>query len=180
MQTLKIILIAIVAIIAIALLVALFTKKEYTISREITINKPRSEVFNFIKYIHNQDQFNVWVKKDPNVKKESIGTDGTVGYIASWDSNVKDVGKGEQTITNIIEGEKIEMGLHFIKPFEGLADATLETKDAAQTNQTIVQWSFHSKMKYPMNLMLLFMDMEKMLGNDLQTGLDNLKTLLEK
>jgi len=35
-------------------------------------------------------------------------------------------------------------------------------------------------MKYPMNLMFLFMDFDKMLGDDLQTGLDNLKTVLEK
>lgn len=35
-------------------------------------------------------------------------------------------------------------------------------------------------MKYPMNLMMLFMDMEKQLAPDLQNGLDNLKTLLEQ
>jgi hypothetical protein len=34
-------------------------------------------------------------------------------------------------------------------------------------------------MKYPMNLMLLFMNMEKMVGNDLGNGLKNLKTILE-
>jgi hypothetical protein len=35
-------------------------------------------------------------------------------------------------------------------------------------------------MKYPTNLMLLFMDMEEMLSPDLQNGLNNLKTLLEQ
>jgi hypothetical protein len=35
-------------------------------------------------------------------------------------------------------------------------------------------------MPYPMNLMLLFMDMDGMLGKDLQQGLDNLKGVLEK
>jgi hypothetical protein len=34
-------------------------------------------------------------------------------------------------------------------------------------------------MKYPMNLMLLFMDMEGMLGGDLEQGLTNLKGVLE-
>jgi hypothetical protein len=33
---------------------------------------------------------------------------------------------------------------------------------------------------YPFNLMLLFMNMDKMIGDDLSTGLTNLKTLLEK
>jgi hypothetical protein len=35
-------------------------------------------------------------------------------------------------------------------------------------------------MKYPMNLMLLFMNMEKMVGRDLSIGLTNLKNTLEK
>jgi hypothetical protein len=47
-------------------------------------------------------------------------------------------------------------------------------------NQTRVKWSFSSRMKYPMNIMLLTMNMEKMLGGDLLTGLKNLKSVLEK
>jgi hypothetical protein len=35
-------------------------------------------------------------------------------------------------------------------------------------------------MPYPMNLMLPFMNMEQMLGKDLQDGLNNLKVVLEK
>jgi len=34
-------------------------------------------------------------------------------------------------------------------------------------------------MNYPMNLMLLFMDMEQMIGKDFDQGLANLKTVLE-
>jgi hypothetical protein len=47
-------------------------------------------------------------------------------------------------------------------------------------NQTKVYWEFSAKMNYPMNLMLLFMNMEKLIGTDLQTGLQNLRELLEK
>jgi hypothetical protein len=35
-------------------------------------------------------------------------------------------------------------------------------------------------MPYPMNLMLLCMNMDKMIGKDLETGLTNLKGVLEK
>jgi hypothetical protein len=35
-------------------------------------------------------------------------------------------------------------------------------------------------MKYPMNIMLLFMNMDEMLGKDLETGLVNLKAVMEK
>ena len=46
-------------------------------------------------------------------------------------------------------------------------------------NSTVVKWGFNGKMAYPMNLMLLFMNMEKMLGSDLEEGLANLKVVLE-
>ncbi|MEX2593845.1 MAG: hypothetical protein WD426_13810 [Anditalea sp.] len=47
-------------------------------------------------------------------------------------------------------------------------------------NQTKVKWGFNGHMNYPMNLMFLFMDFEKMIDDDLETGLYNLKTALEK
>jgi hypothetical protein len=162
-----------------ALIVAAFTKKDYSVSREIVINKPKQEVFSYIKLLKNQDNYSKWATMDVNMKKEFRGTDGTVGFVSAWDSQKDEVGKGEQTIKKITEGESVEMDLHFIKPFEGLAVAALTTTEAG-TNQTKVVWSFKSKMNYPMNLMLLFMDMEKMIGDDLAVGLTNLKQLQEK
>ena len=46
-------------------------------------------------------------------------------------------------------------------------------------NQTKVTWEFNGKMNYPMNLMLLFMDMDKEIGSDLNIGLNNLKGIQE-
>jgi hypothetical protein len=54
------------------------------------------------------------------------------------------------------------------------------TTESLSANQTLVKWGFTGKMNYPMNLMFLFMDFEKMIGDDLQTGLGNLKVILEK
>ena len=47
-------------------------------------------------------------------------------------------------------------------------------------NQTEVGWGFDGKMSYPMNLMIPLMNMEKMLSGDFKTGLENLKTVMEK
>jgi hypothetical protein len=35
-------------------------------------------------------------------------------------------------------------------------------------------------MKYPMNLTLLFLDLDQLVGKDLEKGLSNLKEILEK
>lgn len=165
------------SIIVLLLILALFIRKEYAVERSITIGKPKQEVFNYIRSLKNQDNFSKWATMDPHMKKEYKGTDGTIGFISAWEGNKK-VGKGEQEIKKIAEGERIDFEIRFIKPFAGLANSYISTRsvDAAQT---IVNWGFDSKMNYPMNLMLLFMNMEKMIGNDFSTGLTNLKNVLE-
>ena len=110
MKFLKRLFIGILVLIALVLIVALFVKKEYTIEHEVTIAKPKQEVFDYIKLLKNQANYSVWVKKDPNAKMEYKGTDGTVGFVSSWDGN-SDVGKGEQEIKKITEIDKKDFGL---------------------------------------------------------------------
>lgn len=179
MKILTAILFIVVGLIAVALITAIFIKKEYSVERDIIINKPKDSVYSYIKYLKNQDNFSKWIKMDPNVKKSYSGVDGTVGFKSSWDSEKKDVGKGEQTIAAMVENESIDYNLHFIKPFEGFATAYLTVEPEAN-NKTKVRWGFNGKMQYPMNLMLLCMNMDKMIGDDLSVGLTNLKQVLEK
>ncbi|MFC0181067.1 SRPBCC family protein [Pseudarcicella hirudinis] len=112
------------------------------------------------------------------MKKTYSGTDGTVGFISAWEGN-DDVGKGEQEIKKITEGERIDFELRFIKPFEATSPVFMTTQSISD-NQTKVTWSMSGNMPYPMNLMLLFMNMEKQIGGDFETGLNNLKGILEK
>ncbi|MEI6949001.1 SRPBCC family protein [Paraflavisolibacter sp. H34] len=173
------ILLGVAIVLAVPLTVALFTRNDYAVEREITVGKPKDEVFGYVKYLRNQDRFSKWANMDPKMKKEYRGTDGTVGFVSAWESKQDDVGKGEQQIIGIREGQRIECDLHFIEPFEGRANAYMTT-EAVSDRETKVKWGFTSRMPYPMNLMLLCMDMEKMIGDDLQTGLANLKNNLEQ
>ncbi len=179
MKVLKKILLVIVVLVVILLIVAAFTKKRYAVEREIVINKPKQEVFDYVKLLKNQDNYSKWAMMDPAMKKTYTGTDGTVGFISAWDSDKKDVGKGEQEIKKITEGERLDFELRFIKPFEATEHAYMLTEEASPAS-TKVKWGFDGHMNYPMNLMLLCMDFEKMIGDDLQTGLNNLKSNLEK
>lgn len=176
MKILKRILIVILIIIAIPFVVALFVKNEYAIEKEVTINRPEAEVFGYIKHIRNQDHYSKWNMADPNMKKETRGTDGTVGFVYLWDGN-NEVGAGEQEITNIEEGERIDMELRFKRPFEGTGQAHMTTEPLGE-NSTKVKWGMKGESSYPMNFMNLMM--ESTLGADLQTGLNNLKAVLEK
>ena len=179
MKILKRALFVLIGIIVLALVVALFTKKDYAVEREITINKPKQKVFDFIKYVKNQDQYSVWNNIDPAMKKSYTGTDGTVGFIYAWDSTNKNAGKGEQEIVKITDGERIDMKLRFKEPMEAEDNAYMATEPLG-ADKTKVKWGFTGKMAWPMNLMLLCMNMDEMIGKDLQGGPDKLKTILEK
>jgi hypothetical protein len=173
------ILAGIAVLVILILIIAAFTKKSYSVLSEITIIQPKQLVFEYLKQLRNQDNFSKWALMDPNMKKEFRGVDGKVGFISAWESEKKNVGKGEQEIIKITEGEQIDFEIRFIKPFPGVAKAFLSTQSLSE-KETRVKWGFSSKMKYPMNFMLLFMNMDKMIGNDLSTGLSNLKSILEK
>lgn len=179
MKILKRIIIGIAVLIAILLIAALFVKKDYSVEKEIVINKPKSRVFEYIKFLKNQDHFSKWATMDPYMKKTYRGTDGTIDFVAAWESEIKDVGAGEQEIKKITDGERIDFELRFIKPFESTETAYMTTESVGE-NQTKVTWGFKGDMNYPMNIMMVFMNIEKMIGDDLQTGLNNLKNVLEK
>ena len=176
MTILSIILIVIATIIAIPLIIALFIKKAYYIERSIIINKPVADVFNYVAHIKNQVNYNIWVQADPNLKQEFIGTDGTVGFINTWNGNNK-AGEGRQEITNIIPNERVDLQLQFIRPFKSTMLGSTLTQNV-QGNSTRVTSIVSGESKYPMNLMNLVMD--KMLGKDMDTNLNNLKNIIEK
>lgn len=178
MGILKKIGIGLLVIIALLLIVGLFIDGEYAVNREVTINKSKQEVFDYLKLLKNQDNFSVWAQMDPDMKKEFRGEDGTIGFVSAWDSENRNVGKGEQKIIGITEGVRIDYELHFIEPFESTDYAYLST-EAVNDSVTTVTWAFNGKMKYPMNLMMLTMDMEGMLAPDLEKGLKSLKEILE-
>lgn len=179
MKVVKRILIVIAILIATPFIIALFVNGSYHIEREITINKPKQEVFDYIKLLKNQDNYSKWASMDPEMTKTYTGIDGTVGFISAWNSKKEDVGIGEQEILKVVEGERIDFELRFIEPFQQTDLAYMTTKSITE-NQTEVAWGFEGKMNYLMNLMMLFMDLQGMLEKDLDTGLENLKIVMEE
>lgn len=178
MKILKGILLFIGVLLAIILITAAFVKKDFKSERSIVINKPKSEVFAYVKSLKSQNDWSVWGKRDPNMKTEFTGTDGTVGCIHTWEGN-DDVGSGEQEIKKIVEGERIDFELRFLKPFKATNYAHIITQ-AESDHTTKVTWGFNGTMSYPMNISLLFMNMDENIGNDFAEGLSNLKVLMEK
>jgi uncharacterized protein YndB with AHSA1/START domain len=176
MDILKKILLIVAGIIVLFLLIALIVEKEFSLTKEVVINLPKQQVFNYAKLIRNQEQYSVWVMADPKIKLVYTGTDGTVGFTSSWESKEKNVGVGAQEIIELQEAERMKVEIRFKKPFEGTNYATT-TLTALDEKQTKVSLEFRGKSAYPMNIMNLFMN--RLVGRDMQTNLSNMKRNLE-
>ncbi|PKA83955.1 polyketide cyclase/dehydrase/lipid transport protein [Ulvibacter sp. MAR_2010_11] len=165
-------------ILAILLILMLVAPKTYNIQRSVVIKRPLGDVFQYLKLVKNQDHWSPWKKKDPDMKSESVGIDGTVGFINKWEGN-KQVGSGEQEITKIVENERVDTELRFFKPWKSTSDGYLLV-EAVDASSTKVIWGFKGTNKVPMNIMMLFFNMDKAVGKDFEEGLASLKTELEK
>ena len=159
-------------------ILAMIAPKTYEVSRSTSISRPISEVFDYVRSLKKQDEWGPWAKKDPNMTKEFAGTDGEVGAISSWKGN-KEVGEGEQEITGMKQNEVVETQLRFLKPWKSESDAYIKVDDESN-GSTKVTWGFSGKNKFPVSIMMLFMNMDKSVGKDFEQGLSDLKSILEK
>jgi hypothetical protein len=175
-KLLKVLGIALLAIIIIPLIAALFIKKDYMVIRSLEIDKPLVEVFEYLVLLKNQDEYSKWSRTDPDMQHVYTGIDGTVGFVSAWES--EKMGIGEQEIRAIAPHERIDFQLRFLKPFKSTSEVYLLT-EAIGENKTKVKWGMNGHMPYPTNLFLLFMNMEKSIGADFDEGLQNLKEILE-
>jgi len=168
-----------IGIIILILLVAAFTvSTEFSVERSIEIEKPKDDVFEYVRFLENQYNYSVWGSVDPNMQREFRGTDGAVGFVSAWEGN-EEAGAGEQEIIGMSEGERIDYELRFFEPFESTSYAYMST-EALSDSLTQVSWGMYGTFPRPLNLMLLFFDLENAIGDDYQAGLNNLKVLLEE
>lgn len=176
MNMLTTILLVLGGLIALLLLLAAFMKKQHYVNREIIINAPCQKVFDYVKLLKNQDEFNKNAMAGGDRKKEFRGTDGTVGYVYAW-SGDKDAGQGEKEIKNIIEGKRVEAEIRFVKPMKAVATIVMETT-ALPNGQTKVNWSNAGTLPYPFNIMVPML--ERHVARDMDASLLNLKNILER
>ncbi|MEP6844712.1 MAG: SRPBCC family protein [Panacibacter sp.] len=175
-KVLKIIGVILLLVIALVLIAGIFLPKNYHMEKDITINAPREKVWVNVSSLQNMQKWNPFIEADPNIQVSYEGQDGTVGCMYKWKGN-KDVGSGTQTITKLEQPGKVETHLHFFEPFEGEADAFINL--AEEGSGTKATWGFDTKYAYPMNVMPVLMNMDKMMGNSYNAGLAKLKKLCE-
>ena len=164
-------------LIAIVLLVGYATSKsdDFRVERSARMAAPPEKVFALINDLKGFNTWNPWEKKDPG--KGQYGAGATVGPGASyaWDSDK--LGSGRMTIESSAPSSKVTMRLDFIKPMQATNAAVFAL--APDGDGTRVSWSMSGKNTLGSKLFQVFVSMDKMVGDDFDAGLANLKALAE-
>jgi hypothetical protein len=161
------------------LVIALFAKKEFTVQREIIINDSNRKVFDFIRFLRNHRMFSKWATKEKGKRNETIGLDGTVGFVATWDNYKERAGLGEMEIRRLVHAERIDLEHRYLKPIKGKGNSLISTTFITEA-QTKVKWVYTGVSRYPINILTSILNMDRIIGKDLEDALHNMKRVIEK
>jgi uncharacterized protein YndB with AHSA1/START domain len=174
---LKKILIVVAVLIVVILIIAATRPDSFRVERSTTIKASPAKIFPLINDFHNWPAWSPWEKLDPTMTRTYSGAPAGKGTVYEWKGSGK-VGAGRMEITDASAPSKIIIKLDFIKPFEG-HDTTAYTLEP-QGDSTKVTWTMSGPMPFVSKIMCLFVNMDRMIGKDFETGLANLKSLAEK
>ncbi len=174
MKLLKILGIVIVGLITILLIVAAILPSQIHVSRSVQINAKPETVYKYVADFNNFIKWNPWSQKDPSAEHIIDGTPQALGHFWSWRG--EDVGEGSLTIEKLDPGKRIDSKLVFASPMQG------EAKDiwifSENDNATNAEWIYEGTLKYPLERFFGLL-MDGMIGNEFETGLGNLKKMIE-
>jgi hypothetical protein len=169
---------AVIAVVLIVVLLLAASKPDtFIIQRTATVKAAPGKVFPSINDFHNWAAWSPYEKLDLSMKKTFSGAASGKGAIYEWEGNSK-AGKGRMEIVDSSVPNKITIKLDFLKPFEG--HNTSEFTMSPRGDSTEITWSMHGPTPFMMKVMHVFVNMDKMLGKDFETGLANLKAVTER
>ena len=177
LKTLAVIAVVVAVIVAGILIYATTKPDSFTVKRTASIKAPPDRIFALINDLHGWGAWSPYEKKDPDMKRTFSGANQGKGAIYEWDGN-KNVGTGRMEIIEATVPRQIVIKLDFLKPFEG--HNTAEFAMDPRGDNTTVTWAMYGPSSFIFKVMGMFMNMDKMIGDDFAAGLANLKAVAEK
>jgi hypothetical protein len=170
------VLVAVAVILAVFVIIVALQPSEYRVARSATISAPPPVVFAHVNDFHKWEAWNPWGKIDPAMKQAYEGAPAGTGAVYSWAGN-KEVGAGRMTITESRPGDLVRVKLEFFEPFAATSLAEFTFKP--EGTQTAVTWSMSGGKNFMAKAVHLFMNMDKMLGDQFEKGLADMKAAAE-
>jgi hypothetical protein len=149
---------------------------DFRVVRSATMAAPPALVFAQVNDFRKWEAWSPWVKMDPNAKISYDGPTTGTGAKFHWAGN-SDVGSGSMTIVDSRPDDRILIDLEFVEPFAGKCDTLFTFKPEA--DQTSVTWDMSGKNNFIAKAISLFIDCDKMVGEQFEIGLASMKAVVE-
>ena len=148
----------------------------FRVQRAMTIEAPPEKLVGILSDLRRGAEWSPYEKKDPAMKKTFSGPASGPGAKLEWDGN-GDVGAGTLTVADATPS-KVTLNLAMTRPMN--ANNIVEYAFAPQGNATNMTWAMHGPMPLISKVMCVFMNLDKMIGTDMERGLKDLKALAER
>ena len=167
MNLIQKILLGLGAVVGLILLLPLFKSPHFRVERSRVIAASPDRIFPWFNDHRKFDEFNPWLKMDPEAKVAYTGPQSGLGAACRWDG--KAVGAGSATIVESESNQRVVLRMEWERPIEGVS--TVEYRFEPEGDQTRVTWSMHGENGYAGKLMSLFMNCDEMCGKEFEKGL---------
>ncbi|MCW3464096.1 SRPBCC family protein [Chitinophaga nivalis] len=176
MQAFFIILGALIVLVLGLFIFSLFLSPVVKVERSLVIPAPATTIFPLINVVHNWEQWSPWQALDPAVKITYGEKESGAGAGYSWESNHRNLGKGNLSITESRPDQYIATTTDFMQM--GVAKGYFRLDTVA--GGTLVTWGMTCDMgQHPLRKVMGLM-MDKWVGDDFEKGLGNLKRIVAR
>ena len=146
----------------------------FRVQRTTRIAAAPERIAPFITDFHRWAEWSPYEKMDPELKKTFSGAESGPGAAYAWEG--KKTGIGRMEILEVAP-HRVCIKLDFEKPFK--ANNTAEFTFTPTAGVTTVTWAIDGPQPFVSKLMGVFINMDRMIGRDFETGLANLKAVAE-
>lgn len=174
---LKIIALIVLVAVIVVLIIAARRPDRFAISRSATMKAPPEKIFPYLNDLKRNVDWSPFEKTDPNMRRTYGEPAAGVGATYEFAGN-NQAGAGRIAIVESVPSSKVVLSLDMVKPMKAsnIVTYTLVPKGG----ETEVTWTMEGKQPFPIRVICVFMNMDKMMGNTFSRGLATLKSIVEK
>jgi uncharacterized protein YndB with AHSA1/START domain len=165
-----------IALVALLLIIIAARPASFHVERSAVIDAPSQVVFDLINDFRQWGKWSPYEKRDQNMKRIYDGEPSGAGSVYSW-AGTAQIGEGRMTITESRPYERIAIRIEFFKPWK--ATNGVEFTLAPVGGGVSITWAMTGQKNFMCKAFSLFMNMDRMIGDDYEKGLTELKRQAE-
>ncbi len=173
MRALKTLLILLLALLGLFILLGLMGPGQVRVERSVLVPAPTAVVFDRVGTLAGLRSWGPWQDLDKDPIQGIQGVDGAVGSVWSWSGDT--LGDGRQEVLSVKAGKEFRTRITFSRPRRSSYESIYAVE--ARGDSTRVLWTITGENDFTGRLVGVFVDVERMVGPDMDRGLVRLSQL---